>query len=243
MTGSGLILWIPIGASSGWLVSRLMVSADDDALRGTAAGMIGAVLAGLGAGLVYGPDAAGRAGQTMLFMSLAGALWMTWITCVLTAGRRPRVDSAGLAPRNVTPDGATHVSDGRTPMTYATAREELVDGLLTDAIAHDAGRFGAIGRHFRAVEDRIPHGAAPQVGKLHVALAFWDGWMDARDHDWRTNVGIAQSEWPTLARSVAADLEGDRDVSDMRVVRRFDMTAHPSPATRVQDLAARLRIG
>ena len=41
MGGLGVFAWLAIGTAAGWVISRLMVTAGDDALRGTAAGMIG----------------------------------------------------------------------------------------------------------------------------------------------------------------------------------------------------------
>jgi hypothetical protein len=35
MSGLGVLAWIAIGAAAGWAVSRLMVGAERDALRGT----------------------------------------------------------------------------------------------------------------------------------------------------------------------------------------------------------------
>jgi hypothetical protein len=52
---------------------------------------------------------------------------------------------------------------------------------------------------------------------------------------------IAQAEWPTLARLIASDLAADRDISDPRVLTRFDVDANPSLGGRVQTLATRLR--
>lgn len=125
-------------------------------------------------------------------------------------------------------------------MTYAEARDTLVMQLLQDATAHEAGEYDAVGRRFDAVEHRFPTGTAPELGKLHIALTFWDGWVHARNHGWPPGP-IAESEWPQLARSVAADLQADRDLTDEKVLRHFDIVAHPKLDERVQILAARLR--
>src|SRR3982751_5547022 len=128
-------------------------------------------------------------------------------------------------------------------MTPADAvRDALVAHLREDAAAHEAERFDAIARRFDAVERRFPRGAAPELGRLHVALAFWDGWIDARNHGWPAGP-IARAAWPDLARSVGSDLDADRDGADPLVVARFDLVAHPKLNERVQSLAARLRAG
>ena len=125
-------------------------------------------------------------------------------------------------------------------MTYEDARDALTLHLRRDAEAHEAGRFDAVGRGFDAVERHFPCGIAPELGRLHVALAFWDGWIDARNHCWPAGP-IAPGAWPALARGVAADLEADRDITAPLVLARFDLVAHPKLNERVQNLAARLR--
>jgi hypothetical protein len=125
-------------------------------------------------------------------------------------------------------------------MTYAEARDALVMHLRQDADAHEAENYDAIGRRFDAVEYRFPRGTEPELGRLHIALAFWDGWVNARNHGFPPGpIGIAQ--WPELARAVAADLQADRDLANDDVLAQFDLVAHPRLNERVQILAARLR--
>lgn len=126
------------------------------------------------------------------------------------------------------------------PSSYSGSRDELVTQLRHDADAHDAGSYDEIGRRFDAVERHLPHGTAPELGRLHIALTFWDGWVDARNHGWpRGPIGVA--DWPRLARLVADDLAADREISDPTVNARFDLVQHPKLNERVQTLAARLR--
>ena len=125
-------------------------------------------------------------------------------------------------------------------LTYASARDTLVSELRANAADHDAERFDAIGRRFDRVEHDFPTGTAPELARLHIALTFWDGWIDARNNGWSRGP-IAASDWPVLARRVADDLEKDSDVSDPLVLSRFDLVAHPQLNERVQTLAARLR--
>jgi hypothetical protein len=125
-------------------------------------------------------------------------------------------------------------------MTYAEARDTLVAQLRQDALAHEAENYDAIGRRFDSVEYRFPRGTEPELGRLHIALTFWDGWVHARNHGWPPGP-IASAEWPDLARTVADDLEADHDVSSEKVLAHFDLVAHPGLNQRVQILAARLR--
>jgi hypothetical protein len=220
MGGLGVFAWLAIGAAAGWTISRLMVGAEDDALRGTAAGMVGGVLGGLGMRLVESSPETALPNTSL--GALAGSLWLTWITCVVTSGR-------GRDSREVTPqvpfairEQAPDLEAARPTLTYAAARDELVDQLLGDAMAHEAQRYDEVGHRFDSVERAVPQGAEREFAKLRVALAFWDGWIDARDRDWTPDGGIAQSEWPLLARTVAADLEGNRDITDALLLAHFD---------------------
>jgi hypothetical protein len=128
----------------------------------------------------------------------------------------------------------------RAALTYAQARDAMVTELRGNADEHEAGHYDAIGRRFDRLEHLFPVGVAPELGRLHVALTFWDGWIDARNNGWPRGP-IRVEDWPRLARSVATDLEADRDVSDPLVLSRFDIVAHPRLNERVQTLAARLR--
>ena len=118
--------------------------------------------------------------------------------------------------------------------------DQIVAHLRQDADAHDAERFDAIGRRFDDVERRFPRGTSPDLDRLHVALAFWDGWIDARNNGWPRGP-IERHAWPGLARGVAADIEAEREIGTALVLACFDLAANPRLNDRVQTLAARLR--
>ena len=124
-------------------------------------------------------------------------------------------------------------------MNYMEARDSLVSNLRLDADAHEADQFDAVGRRFDWLEHRFPRGTAPELGRLHIALTFSDGWIHARNHGWPPGpIGI--DDWPSLARSVADDLSADREITNPKVLENFDFVAHPRLNERVQILAARL---
>ena len=125
-------------------------------------------------------------------------------------------------------------------LTYAAARDTLVEQLRGDAVAHEEERYDAIGRRFDRLEHEFPTGTAPELGRLHIALAFWDGWIDARNNGWPGGP-VRLADWPVLARRIADDLAADREISDATELARFDLVAHPKLNERVQTLAARLR--
>lgn len=72
----------------------------------------------------------------------------------------------------------------------------LASALLADADAHEGNRFEDIGERY----DDVLAGLLPLKDRwtLHVsvALEFWDGWVDARNHDWQYYPGIARDDWP-----------------------------------------------
>jgi uncharacterized membrane protein YeaQ/YmgE (transglycosylase-associated protein family) len=243
MGGLGIFGWIAIGSVVGWTTSRLMLAREDEALRGTAAGMLGATLGGLGMRLL---DSSGPTGNplTTAVAALAGSLWFTWVICVITSGRERDDTRIGANLRAAQSHIRARLQGAREMSTYAGARNALVEQLLRDAMAHDAERYNELGRRFDAVEREVPRGVAPELARLRIALTFWDAWIEARNEGWQPDAGIAKAEWPLLARSVAADLEGDRDVTNARIVTRFDAAAaYVPPGRRVHALAARLRAG
>lgn len=125
-------------------------------------------------------------------------------------------------------------------LTYTAARDTLVAELRRDAAAHRLEQYDQIGRRFDRIEHEFPTGTNPELGKLHIALTFWDGWIDARNNGWPRGP-IAIGDWPVLAEAVADELAGDRDITLPVVLARFDVVAHPHLNERVQTLAARLR--
>jgi hypothetical protein len=106
--------------------------------------------------------------------------------------------------------------------SYTASRNALVAALQKDAAAHEAGRFDDIGRHFDGIARDIPRGRVPALARLRVALAFWDGWIDARNQGWLGGGDIPKGEWPMLARRIASELSSDQNISDARVGARFE---------------------
>jgi uncharacterized membrane protein YeaQ/YmgE (transglycosylase-associated protein family) len=217
------LLWVVIGLAAGWAIGMLMLGKESRGARELAAAVAGAFLGPLLLQL-YDP-AAKPDTLTAALAALAGALWLAWIACVLTSG-----DVA-----------ATSLDEETDMMSYGAARNSIVTELLKDAAAHEAGHFDTIGRRFDAIERELPRGEAPALARLRVALAFWDGWIDARNNAWQGGGDIQKGEWPMLARRVASDLAADLEISEPRVGARFDTAGNGSRAGRVEVLSARLR--
>jgi len=191
-------------------------------LGGIIAAGIGSLVGGYGS-LFLTPALRGDR-LTTAVAALAGALWLSWTTNVFTARRR-RGDGVGtLGPSDA------RASRRMEMPAYDAARQALVDGLTDDASAHDAGRYAEVGWRFTAIRDAVARQDASVAGRLHVALCFWRGWMQARDRRWQApsaDGGIATADWPRLARRIASDLALDRDVSDPTVRRHFAPATAP----------------
>ena len=181
----------------------------------TATGGIGGVLAAR-ALVLLDPRTASDS-LTTATAALAGALWLAGAVGI-TLARRRRGDDADADLRAATLQRARM----RGP-TYDATRQAMVDGLTGDATEHDAGRYAEVGRQFASVRRGMPDEGAETI-KLHTALRFWRGWMQARDASWPTyedpgEIGVA--EWPQLARTIASDLALDRELSSPRIRGRF----------------------
>lgn len=217
------VLWLLIGLGGGLLMAAALPRG---AMRGRsadlhrqlvviAAGGIGAVL--IARALVVAMPATETDSLTTSTAALAGALWIAALVGITLARRRRGDDTDVAMAAHAIAAAPMHV------LAYDAARQAIVDGLTEDASAHDAGRYAEVGRRFSAVRRSIP-GDSARTSKLHTALRFWGGWMQARDARWSAldvPGGVGVAEWPALARTIASDLALDRELSSPRVRDRF----------------------
>ncbi len=106
---------------------------------------------------------------------------------------------------------------------YNQIKQRLIDELTHSALAHEAGDIWNIDGSYNELEGQIligDHG--PEFDKFVIALEFWSGWIDARNHEWKYYEGIEPSDWPHLARSIANNLSADRETDDERIKVHFD---------------------
>jgi uncharacterized membrane protein YeaQ/YmgE (transglycosylase-associated protein family) len=232
-----MLLWILMGLGAGVITSLLSVDSRPGSMSDTGwrwirrmiAGVIGA-FAGAYALFLYDPTTRSD-GLTLAAAALAGGLWLSWILDV-TSSRRRRGEELEHPVSASTP-GSLRPAD---MPAYDVSRQALVEGLTEDAAAHTAGRHAEVGRRFPAVRDRLSRHNPSPSSRLHVALRFWHGWMQARDARWQEDDSpdaISVADWPLLARGVASDLALDRDISDPRIIARFTYAA-PSLAHSVR---------
>lgn len=112
----------------------------------------------------------------------------------------------------VTPESILDFDDFRA--RFALALEAAAD-------AQDAGDLAAIESGYEELDGLLPRNADPRFHMLHVALMFWDGWIDSRNHDWLYYDELSASDWPVLARGVAERLRENLEIVDPRVLRHL----------------------
>lgn len=106
-------------------------------------------------------------------------------------------------------------------MNYQDAKAEFISALTAAAIAHEADEFASLDIGYDYIDGNLPRGAGDEFNKFFVALSFWDGWVDARNHDWQYYDPIGRDDWPKLARSIVLDLKSDREIENELVLDRF----------------------
>jgi hypothetical protein len=100
--------------------------------------------------------------------------------------------------------------------------EEIVAAaLLRDAEAHAAGRFNVIGDSYDDVYGQILPLIEEPVTTVQLAFNFWDGWVDASNHEWQYYDGISREDWPRMAREIALALQAGKEITNPMLLERF----------------------
>jgi hypothetical protein len=102
-----------------------------------------------------------------------------------------------------------------------TPRTILAAALRRDASFHESGQFDAIGEGYDDAEGELLPLEERRERDVGIAISFWDGWIDSRNHDWQYYEGITQKDWPILAHMIASALEARDPISDSRVLEHF----------------------
>jgi hypothetical protein len=103
----------------------------------------------------------------------------------------------------------------------ADVKQALIEGLLHDAIAHEAGHYNEVGAQFEAFERLLTEADGYTNNQVSLAYDFWDGWIDAHNHDWRFYEPIQEADWPRLARHIVHAPREDREITEPIVLDRF----------------------
>ena len=75
---------------------------------------------------------------------------------------------------------------------------------------------------YHAMDVALPRVDDTRWDKVFVALSFWDGWIDARNHDWNYYPGINESDWPVLGRHIVISIANDTPITQSVVLKRFE---------------------
>lgn len=106
--------------------------------------------------------------------------------------------------------------------TEPSGPEILADALLKDAEAHEDGRYDDIGERYDDVYGELLPMDDVKDPHVSLALGFWDGWSDARNHDWQYYEGIGERDWPRLRGKSTVDmLRTGADPADPVLLRHF----------------------
>jgi hypothetical protein len=108
-------------------------------------------------------------------------------------------------------------------LSYDQVRERVAGALERAAEAHDAGCYRDLSNIYDEVDVPETRGEGDRFAKVGIALNFFDGWVDASNHDWLYYEGISQDDWPRFARIIVTALRSDREVPTPMVLRHFDL--------------------
>ena len=115
-----------------------------------------------------------------------------------------------------------HTANARSGDDTLFVRRALIQALLANATAQDAGRADEVGLEASFVLAQLSVTRAPVPEAIHTALSFWSGWIDARQHGWVEATAVFErSAWPALARGVASDLAKNVEIHDPAVLEHF----------------------
>ena len=156
----------------------------------------------------------------MTFMVVSSAI------CILL-GVCYAVGATGLTGRSA---GADEVVPSPA-VDFDDLRERFASALEAAADAQDAGNPEAVSTGYDELDGALPRNGEPRIQKLHIALQFWDGWIDSRNHGWLYYDGLTAADWPVIARGVAQRLRADAEIVDPVVLEHFALRGKPSRST------------
>ena len=120
--------------------------------------------------------------------------------------------------------------------TYEEAKKYLIEHLSRDIAFHLAGDYSRVGDAFTEFDGNLPRTDDPNFIKLHIALNFWDGWQDSRNHEWRYYKGISQKDWPELAKIIIQNIEGEEDITNEIILDHFDLRRRKSVISKLKKI-------
>lgn len=113
------------------------------------------------------------------------------------------------------------MEDASAPATPREATRLMVETLARAIRVHEQGTAQEIGLDYDDVLKALLPIPPEAEFAAELALRFYDSWGDAARHDWKYYPGIADEDWPRLARRLIAFLESGERVDDPLLVRKF----------------------
>jgi hypothetical protein len=102
-------------------------------------------------------------------------------------------------------------------MAQSSISQRLAACLLRDAELHDTAP-DELGGEFDELDATAPR----DDPDMAVAIAFWDAWIDERNHGFPGHYeGISIEDWPVLARHIATSLTTGQTISEPRIQQNF----------------------
>ena len=120
--------------------------------------------------------------------------------------------------------------------TYDEAKEYLIENFSRSANSHVSDELSKIGEGLQKLNQDLPRTGDQRFTKLHIALNFWDGWQDARNHDWKYYEDIKPYDLPNLAKIIVEDLKNDREITDEKILAHFALRPKESIGRKLKRL-------
>ncbi len=99
------------------------------------------------------------------------------------------------------------------------------------AALQEHGAVRDFGGNYDSTYGRILEINSDYDESVAFAFSFWDGWVDASDHEWRYYDPIRESDWPRLAREVALAVRSGELPANERFLDRL----RPKPRRSLMD--------
>lgn len=120
--------------------------------------------------------------------------------------------------------------------THREAKKYLIEHLTRDIQYHNSGDYPRIGDGFNELDINLPRSDDPKFNKLHIALNFWDGWQDSRNHDWHFYKGISQNDWPQLAKIIIQNIEEEKEITNELILKHFGLFPKESIISKLKKM-------
>jgi hypothetical protein len=117
-------------------------------------------------------------------------------------------------------------------VTHDTARELIARALDRAVTAHEERRFADLAAFFDEIDIPDVRCDGDTHGTIALALNFFDGWVDASNHEWQFYEGIARDDWPVLAREISTSLRSRTPIDSADLLAGFSSSGRARRAAK-----------